>query len=364
MSIADYCTGMERREIVVNRDYQRSDEVWPLAARSFLIETILLGYPIPKFWLHQITDLRTRISHKEIVDGQQRSRAILDFSRDELRLSRTLALDQARGKVYGELDPDLQGAFVTYALAIDTFVGVAHDEVREVFRRMNSYTAPLNPEEQRHATHQGPFKWFILGLSRDYSQALLDMGVFGQRELVRMSDAKLFTEVTHALANGVKTTDKRSLDSLYRSRDAEFAEEEDWNRRIRNGLDALVAWADLRGTALMRPYNFYSLMLATMHAQEPIDKLSRDIRPTRQLVDEEQAVINLARLSEIPTLRPKRQMLVHSDLRGFGGFIEPSLVVRPCEARRVSAPSTNSCRKASRCSEAIASRCRTSFLSR
>jgi hypothetical protein len=66
-SVADYCQGMRRKEIIVNREYQRSDEVWPPAARSFLIETILLGYPIPKLSLYQIVDLRSRTSRREWV---------------------------------------------------------------------------------------------------------------------------------------------------------------------------------------------------------------------------------------------------------------------------------------------------------
>ena len=60
-TVADYCQAMSRhREIIVNRDYQRSDKVWPPAAKSFLIETILLNYPIPKLFLFQKTDLRSR----------------------------------------------------------------------------------------------------------------------------------------------------------------------------------------------------------------------------------------------------------------------------------------------------------------
>jgi len=47
-TIAEYCDQMKAGSIVVNRDYQRTDTVWPPAARSYLIETILLGYPIPK----------------------------------------------------------------------------------------------------------------------------------------------------------------------------------------------------------------------------------------------------------------------------------------------------------------------------
>jgi hypothetical protein len=68
--------GMERGQIVVNRTYQRSNKVWPAAARSFFIETILLGYPMPKLALYQITDLKSRRIIKEIVDGQQRSQVV------------------------------------------------------------------------------------------------------------------------------------------------------------------------------------------------------------------------------------------------------------------------------------------------
>jgi hypothetical protein len=76
MTIAEYCASMDRKEVIVNKNYQRSDQVWPHAARSFLIESILLGFPIPKIYLHSKTDLKTRKTIKEIVDGQQRSRAI------------------------------------------------------------------------------------------------------------------------------------------------------------------------------------------------------------------------------------------------------------------------------------------------
>ena len=86
-TVAEYCEQMRAGSIVVNHDYQRSDKVWPPAAKSYLIDTILLGYPVPKLALHQTTDLKTRKTKKEIVDGQQRSQAIFDFLEDRLRLS-------------------------------------------------------------------------------------------------------------------------------------------------------------------------------------------------------------------------------------------------------------------------------------
>lgn len=103
-TVADYCKGMKRNEIVVNRNYQRSDHVWPDAARSYLIETILKGFPIPKLYLYQVTDVKSRDTRKEIVDGQQRSVAILDFYEDKLKISKLAENEDIRNKKYSELD--------------------------------------------------------------------------------------------------------------------------------------------------------------------------------------------------------------------------------------------------------------------
>jgi len=274
MTVADFCAELEAGSITVNLDYQRSDKVWPPAARSFLIETLLLGLPVPKLFLHQITDVRTRRTLKEIVDGQQRARAIKDFYDSRLRLSRTHELEDAAGLTYEQLDEHLKAAFLDYRLDMDLFVGAASDDVREVFRRMNSYTVPLNPEEQRHASRQGPFKWFIHRLSSDYDEALLTMSVFSQRQLVRMQDAKLLTEVSHALLYGISTTSKRKLDDLYRSRDVEFSEEEWLDRVMRRALDALLEMTQLQGTALTKPHIVYSLLLALIHSVEAVPVLT------------------------------------------------------------------------------------------
>src|SRR5207244_11252645 len=86
-TVAEYCAQMQATTIIVNRDYQRTETVWPPPARTFLIDTILNGYPMPKISLRQITDRERKHTTKEIVDGQQRSRAIFDFWSDKLRIT-------------------------------------------------------------------------------------------------------------------------------------------------------------------------------------------------------------------------------------------------------------------------------------
>jgi hypothetical protein len=298
-TVAEYCDMIGRNEIVVNREYQRSDKVWPGAAQSFLIETMLLGYPVPKLSLHQITDLKTRKTIKEIVDGQQRTKAIKAFFDGDLRLSRTLDLKEAAGRLYSELPDDLQQAFIDYPISVDLFTGASPDKIREVFRRINSYTVPLNPEEQRHATYQGEMKWFIYRLARDYDEVMLRIGTFTMAQLVRMADAKLYAEIIHALLHGITTTKKAELDTLYREKDTVFEEQNAFGQRFEATLDVILRFEDLHQGPLMKPHMMYSLILALMHVLDPVPSLtSLQPREREAMIDVTQSVVNLSVLAE------------------------------------------------------------------
>ena len=273
ISIAEYCEDMQDGKVIANPEYQRSDKVWPSQAQSFLIETILLGFPIPKIALNQILDLKSRQVIREIVDGQQRSRAIFNFFQGRLKLSRAIELEEAKGCAFDDLSDDLKSAFLTYPLTYDLFTNTTPADVREVFRRINLYTVPLNPEEQRHAVFQGSFKIFIYHLSRVFSQPLSLMGVLSDKQIVRMQDAKLFTEISHACLNGITTTSKASLNALYAQKDKSFPEGPSLEMAFTYAIDRLLTMNDLHGTPLMKPYQFYALTLALMHLQFPQEKL-------------------------------------------------------------------------------------------
>lgn len=298
-TVTDYCKGMERNEITVNKTYQRSDRIWPLAARSFLIETMLLGYPMPKLSLYQRTDLKSKKTVKEIVDGQQRSMAIRDFFNDEYRLSTTIETEDLRGKNYSELDEEHQHAFIEYQVSVDLFLSATEENVREVFRRMNSFTVPLNGEEQRHASYQGKFKWFIHRIGRRFDQALLNAGVFTEKQLVRMADTKLIAEICDALVHGIVTTNKRKLDTLYRNRDVKFPEEAVLEEQITEALTTVLAWSELHDTAIMKPYEMYALVLAAIHMHHRVPTLEELYKsPKKAKYSKSLVIANLSALSD------------------------------------------------------------------
>jgi hypothetical protein len=299
ITISEYCAGMNRLEIKVNKEYQRSDKVWPPAARSFLIETILQGYPIPKIYLYQMTDVKSKKTIKEIVDGQQRSTTIHDFFQNKLRLSKNAELEEARGRIYDELSDELKERFLNYPLTADLFLGASPIEVREAFRRLNSYTVPLNPEEKRHAIHQGEFKWFIYRLAHQYEEAFIRMGVFGDKQIVRMSDAKLITELAHAFLFGVKTTKSKELDKLYQDRDAAFPEKSEIKTRIETAVDFIIGRPEIHNGPLMKPHIFYSLVIAVAQSLHPLPNLNDAFDPPADLiVDGNIAASNLTTLAQ------------------------------------------------------------------
>jgi Protein of unknown function DUF262 len=290
-TIAEYCQQMREKSIIVNHDYQRSDKVWPPVAKSYLIETVLLGFPIPKLSLYQTTDLKTRRTTKEIVDGQQRSQTIFDFLEGEFRIS---GKGPFGGKIFNQLEENEQQQFVSYALTVDLFVNATRDEIRQVFRRMNSYTVPLNPQEQRHATHQGEFKWFIVELVERYAESFKKIGVFSERQLSRMSDAALLSDIVYTFENGIQHANDKRLDKYYADNDAAFPAMNEIHSRITTSVDVILGWPDIHKSPLMKSYNFYSLILAISHALRPAVPLNS--------VYERQAPIDLDPQFVLPNL--------------------------------------------------------------
>ena len=95
--------------------------------------------------------------------------------------------------------------------------------IRQVFRRMNSYTVPLNRQEQRHATHQGELKWFIVDAVEKYSETLKKLGVFKEKQLSRMADAALFSDIVFTLRKGMHHASDKALDEFYEQNEAVLA---------------------------------------------------------------------------------------------------------------------------------------------
>lgn len=271
MTIADYCEEFGAEKIYVNKNYQRSDKRWSSPARSFLIETILLGYPLPKFYLYPITDVKNRRTLKEIVDGQQRTSAITDFFEGQLKLSNQFEITELREKTYAELPPNMQEAFLAYPLSIDLFTDVARSDIFEVFRRMNSNSVTLTPEEIRHAQFQGKFKWFVYHKARDFETILSELETFGPRQFIKMLDLRWVTELLDSFVHGIRTTKATGLKAIYKQFDETYPSEDEHARYLSYVLDKLPSLGELSGSGVIKPFVLASLCQALVHLKFKIE---------------------------------------------------------------------------------------------
>jgi hypothetical protein len=302
--ISDLYNQMKSRELTTNRDYQRGQGLWPNNARSYFIDSILNEFPFPKVVIRQTVDLVSRKSKREIVDGQQRLGAIKDFIEDKFRL--TTVSSNYRGKTFTSLDDEEQARFLSYEVSADVIVSATDDEILEIFRRINSYQLPLNDAEKRHAAYQGEFKWFIKEMLDKYSPMLERYKIFSIREISRMEDAVLLTELTQIVISGIRRRDSRLLNKLYSDYDNCFEQCNTVRNILVETLDFIkVELNDILASETIKPYMLYSLVSALVYNkygieganlddlgnQAPVDKFCDDASMASRRVLE---LINLA----------------------------------------------------------------------
>jgi hypothetical protein len=151
-----------RARIDTNPEFQRP-AVWTVSQKQLLIDTILRGYDIPKMYWR-----RTGINpdRYEVVDGQQRLRAIWGFVDGDFRLpanAEPIGDYVLSGISYLELPDDLRMQFDTYSVDVVVLDDTDGDEVREMFLRLQNGTS-LKAQEKRNAM-PGQMREFIRGLT-------------------------------------------------------------------------------------------------------------------------------------------------------------------------------------------------------
>ncbi|WP_433953941.1 DUF262 domain-containing protein [Curtobacterium flaccumfaciens] len=218
-SIADFLELRVGNRLKINRDFQRNS-VWKTPGKVYLIDSILRGYPIPKLYFRTFIDPASKVSTREVVDGQQRLLAIFEFADDKLQL--TARSKEYEGLRYSDLDDELKTQFLSYTFVAEQLTNANDEEILEVFSRLNSYTVALNPAELRHAQYQGDFKWAVREVSLQLASFWESHHVFSLSQRARMADDQFVADAMLQIAQGVTGGESKSLDRAYHELDGGF----------------------------------------------------------------------------------------------------------------------------------------------
>lgn len=147
---------MEHNEINMNTDFQRGGNLWSDDKQSRLIESILLGLPLPAFYFDTVNP------QWDIVDGLQRCCSIENFCvKKTLKLTGLEFLGQMDGRPYLEgggfddLDRTLQRSIITRPITVNLIKRAKRNIRFILFKRLNTGGLELTPQEIRNAVYQG-----------------------------------------------------------------------------------------------------------------------------------------------------------------------------------------------------------------
>ena len=156
--------------LILDDSFQRKT-VWTKKQKSQLIESLLLGIPIPYLYLYE-----GKYGNLIVIDGRQRLSAIFQFLDNKFALSNMEFIKELNGKKAKDLTDNFVDKFENYKAKIEDShlhvirVGYETPEIfkLKLFERVNQNGTKLNNQELRHALHQG----LITDLLKDLSESI------------------------------------------------------------------------------------------------------------------------------------------------------------------------------------------------
>ena len=137
-----------RSAIDIDPPYQRPADAWDRPHQQRFIDSLLNGYDVPKFYLHDIRGRHPTIAYA-VVDGKQRLTAIWSFLADGFPLADDFRSDSCPPGLelmpppitracFSDLDPAWRTALKRTYLSVVLIQDATLDQIEELFVRLNS----------------------------------------------------------------------------------------------------------------------------------------------------------------------------------------------------------------------------------
>jgi hypothetical protein len=162
------------KNFLVNRRYQRK-LVWSIEEKRAFVDSLRQAFPVPLILLADVP--HEGANRFEIIDGMQRLNAVVSFIEGEFDLDEKyfdleamaqtkLLLDQGKlTQRTPKMERETCVKIVGYSLPLTVYPAATHDQIDEIFRRINAYGKHLSRQELRVAGVTSTFALLVRKLA-------------------------------------------------------------------------------------------------------------------------------------------------------------------------------------------------------
>ena len=147
--------------------YQRRPR-WDRERQSRLIESFIMNIPVPPLFVYE-----SDLAKYEVMDGQQRITAILEFYMNIYPLEGLDQWPELNGRIYDKLPSEIRKGLdrrsISYIVLLKESASTGEEETllrQQVFERLNTGAVKLSHQEIRNSLYQGKLNSLLLELGR------------------------------------------------------------------------------------------------------------------------------------------------------------------------------------------------------
>lgn len=305
--VSDFLSWQRAGTLKLSPNFQRRP-VWPSSAKSYFVDTVARGLPVPIIFLRERIDLTSLEPMREVVDGQQRIRTLLSFvdstclkdyneARDSFRVKPSHN-PELGNKEFAQLSVEIKRRILDYQFSTHILPSGTDDRlVLQIFARMNSTGVKLNGQELRNAQYFGLFKFSMYQISSEQLHRWRKWGILSELNIARMAEVEVTSDLVLLIMSGTFGMSQGVLDTAYKEYDDEFPHQQEVERRFRGTMDAIddvfgndMATSEFRTRLLFHPLfaRFYDLLfgLGSGLERKPAARLPSGLREKLQILNE------------------------------------------------------------------------------
>ena len=263
-TVLDFLEWNNSGTLQLSPKFQRRS-VWKTPAKSYFIDSILKGMPVPPIYLRVTQNEQMTKTIREIIDGQQRLRSVIEYVEGRYALTSSVC-DIAPGKRFEQLEQEQQNNIREYSFICESFSSISDIDVLEVFARLNTHSIQLNDQELRNGKYFGQFKRSAYSLAHEHLEFWTSNKLFTNARIARMLEVELTSELLVLQADGFQDK-KKSINKFYSEFDEKFPGRRKNERQFRATINAIsdVFEDSLSETEFRRIPLFYSVYSAVYH---------------------------------------------------------------------------------------------------